>query len=284
MEDTVTIKNILLYLDSEEMNAGGNPFSVSLAKIFAADITANAIIIDATHEMAGYGLYPNMDVINTQFALDILEENRQNIKNLYFKFKQIVPPNIKTELSVIDSFYSHALKQFSCVARYYDITVVSQNKGQDSISNEIIISSLFGSGRPTFVIPQDYTKPFKFDKAIICWDGGIQATRTLADALPILAYTKNIDVLCIGFLEEDIEYLKSYNVIKYLLKHGIKANLHNLPSVENKAALIKSYAQENSADYIIMGGYGHWRLREMVFGGTTESMLKISDLPLFISH
>ena len=72
--------------------------------------------------------------------------------------------------------------------------------------------------------------------------------------------------------------------LRHLERHGVAGALCEIPSTEEEGAALLSRAAESGADFIVMGAYGHWRLRELIFGGTTRSMLGSSKLPVFMAH
>jgi nucleotide-binding universal stress UspA family protein len=78
--------------------------------------------------------------------------------------------------------------------------------------------------------------------------------------------------------------LPGFNITRHLARHGINATLTSLPSANDVGNVILSYAAESGADYIVMGGYGHWKLTEFVLGGTTRTILSSMTAPVFMAH
>ena len=78
--------------------------------------------------------------------------------------------------------------------------------------------------------------------------------------------------------------LPGFDVTRNLARHGISAELKTLPRGDDVGALILSYAADENADLLVMGGYGHSRLREFVLGGATRTILASMTLPVFMAH
>jgi nucleotide-binding universal stress UspA family protein len=122
--------------------------------------------------------------------------------------------------------------------------------------------------------------PTKLEKALVCWDGGAQAARALAESLPLLAQARSVEVIRFGAEAQPVEP----DILRHLSRHGITAQLRAFPAAKDRGAAILAYANENGADFLVMGAYGHWRLREFIFGGTTRTILAGMKTPVFMAH
>jgi len=80
------------------------------------------------------------------------------------------------------------------------------------------------------------------------------------------------------------EELPKFNTARHLARHGTNAALTTLPPAKEVGNAILSYAAESADDYIVMGGYGHWKLTEFVLGGTTRTILSSMTAPVFMAH
>ena len=119
---------------------------------------------------------------------------------------------------------------------------------------------------------------------LICWDGGIPATRAVHDALPFLRKAKTIDIVTVNE-KEDASEASSAALIAHLARRDLAATPYRItadgPNIHNA---ILSLAADNNTDLIVMGGYGHSRLREFILGGTTRGMFESLTVPALISH
>ena len=121
------------------------------------------------------------------------------------------------------------------------------------------------------------------DRVLICWDGGIPAARAVHDALPFLRKATTIDVVSVN--EDEGGETSSTALIAHLARRDLPARQYRLTAdASNIHNAILSLAADNDTDLIVMGGYGHSRLREFILGGTTRGMFESLTVPALISH
>lgn len=176
--------------------------------------------------------------------------------------------------------YPDLLAAFRTQARLHDLTVVDAEPEAINLDRGLIEALLMDSGRPLLVVPpgQDV---FRAERIILAWDGSGRAARAAADALPFLRTAEAVEVVAI-IGEKD---LPGADIVPYLSRHGISANARTLPALDGDVAeTLRTHATRSQADLIVMGGYVHSRLRELVFGGVTQSLLKQSPVPLFMAY
>jgi nucleotide-binding universal stress UspA family protein len=119
----------------------------------------------------------------------------------------------------------------------------------------------------------------------VCWDGSRTATRAIADSLPFLARAKAIDVIIVTDGGAKSDEISGADIGRHLARHGLKIDIKRIvaPDVDVPNTIL-SYAADCSADFLVMGGYGHSRLREFVLGGATRGILTSMTLPVLMSH
>ena len=118
------------------------------------------------------------------------------------------------------------------------------------------------------------------------WDGSRAAARAIADAMPLLERAKIIEVVIIVADERDKQYeIEGVDMGQHLARHGLKVDVKRIDygNLDVADALL-SHAADYDADFIVMGGYGHSRLREFVLGGVTRSILRTMTAPVLMSH
>jgi nucleotide-binding universal stress UspA family protein len=170
-------------------------------------------------------------------------------------------------------------------ARQADTFVALRPNGAPHEPEYMIEGVLFGSGRHLFLVPD--RKPAKpaFDHILVAWNGSRESTRALAEAMPYLHKAKTVAVVSVvdDELEEDATI--GIEAVNHLSHHGIEATLHHPKKRKGDvgAALIAE-ARRQKADLIVMGGYGHSRLREWLLGGVTYELLHQAPVPLLIAH
>jgi nucleotide-binding universal stress UspA family protein len=153
--------------------------------------------------------------------------------------------------------------------------------GGDAVARSILETVLLESGRP-LVIPAAAPMPAHFARIVIAWKPTSQAARAVAAAMPLLARAKEIIVLTVE--EPDAAHREADRLVRNLAWHGIAATTAPLqPGPEGAGATLLAGARDR-ADLLVMGGYGHSRLREWVFGGVTQLVLADAPLPVLIAH
>jgi len=179
-----------------------------------------------------------------------------------------------------------ANQALSEISRLYDLSVVIQpDRAKPGHQDPLPESVLFNSGKPILMVPHVHTGPVAFDRVLVCWDGGRQAARAVSDAMPFLRQAKTIDVIAVNEDEDVVGQASSEALQAHLLRHDLAASHHQVtapPSNIHNAIL--SFAADTSADLLVMGGYGHSRLREFIMGGVTRGIFKSLTLPALISH
>jgi nucleotide-binding universal stress UspA family protein len=172
------------------------------------------------------------------------------------------------------------------MSRLYDLNIVPQtdrsNPSQTDFLSEAV---LFGSGRPVLMVPYITKSPIKTDRVLICWDGGVPAARAVHDALPFLRKAKSIEIVAVNEDEDAAGEVTSAALTTHLARRDLSAKTFRVtadtPNIHNA---ILSLAADNDTDLIVMGGYGHSRLREFILGGTTRGMFESLTVPALISH
>ena len=173
---------------------------------------------------------------------------------------------------------------FGRLARRFDLAVTAQAEPRGSPAPGLIIEgALFASGRPVVIVPYIQQSGLKLDRAGV--RDGAAAARAIADAMPLLGRAKAIDVVIVASERVKSDELPGADIGQHLARHGLKVEVKRIISPETDvASTILSHAADTSADFIVMGGYGHSRLREFILGGATRGILSSMTLPTLMSH
>lgn len=174
------------------------------------------------------------------------------------------------------------------VARHADLVVVPQvSKDEfDALSGARPEDLLFGSGRPVLLVPRFG----EFESAgerrvLIAWNGSPEASRAVHDAFPFLANASEVTILAIDPEAGTAGRWSQEELARHLARHGFKVTLERTASGGLPAGdILLNFAADSGADLLVMGGYGHSRLREFVFGGATRTILESATLPVLMSH
>ncbi|MGD9979999.1 MAG: universal stress protein [Hyphomonadaceae bacterium] len=174
-------------------------------------------------------------------------------------------------------------------ARYADVTVMTrpfEGAGAE-LREEIIEGVLFHSGRPALVAPPGWSGTGIGKRVVVAWDASREATRALSEADDILEFAEAVTVLTVDAKPKMFGHgdLPGANIVAHLARRGLPAEVRNVDSMGRSVSLaILDEANALGADLIVMGGYAHSRLRELVFGGATRELLRTATVPLLMAH
>jgi nucleotide-binding universal stress UspA family protein len=168
-------------------------------------------------------------------------------------------------------------------ARLRDLTIMSVPESYDQWFAEAII---FGSGKPTLILPENpRPRPFELETVAVAWDFSRAAARAIADALPLLERAKKVRVVTVTREKALDTKHSAEELAKNLARHGIDVVLDMVDAKGSPIGdVLESYTRSHRADLLVMGAYGHSRLREFVLGGATRSLLSKPPLPILFSH
>lgn len=171
-------------------------------------------------------------------------------------------------------------------ARLRDLTIVPVPEGE-FVDQWYAESIIFGSGRPTLIVPhiRKRADPFAIDTVVVAWDFSRPAARAVADALPILQKAKRVCVVTVANEKIIDSKRSSAELAKHLARHGVNVVLDTVDAAgRGIGEVLDSYVTSRNADLLVMGAYGHSRIRDFLLGGATKSLLARPPLPLFLSH
>jgi nucleotide-binding universal stress UspA family protein len=135
-------------------------------------------------------------------------------------------------------------------------------------------------------VPYIQKRGLTLERVLACWDGGRTAARAIGDAMPFLERAKAVDLVMVAEdRKDDDDESTGTRMSEHLARHGVKTTIKRMAkgdiAIED---VILSYAADSGADFMVMGGYGHSRLREFILGGVTRGILSEMTVPVLMSH
>ncbi|MFC7473752.1 universal stress protein [Dankookia sp. GCM10030260] len=174
-------------------------------------------------------------------------------------------------------------------ARYADLAVLSQRDPDDAASGAglAVEQVLFAGGRPVLMVPYAGTFETIGRRVLVGWNASRESARAVADALPILAAAERVTILAVtaAAVATPQGEEPGADIALHLARHGVPATvLHMTAAGLPDAEVLLNQASEQAADLIVVGAYGHSRLREWALGGVTRTLLQSMTVPVLLSH
>jgi nucleotide-binding universal stress UspA family protein len=280
LEAAAMIKDIVVNL-SVEGSRQATDFAVSVASAFGAHLAGVAFQYEPIVPATDMGGIP-VDLIEIQRA-----DNEKRAGDARAAFEEAARrAGLSFESRVVEASVAGASDGFGRIARRFDLSVVGQAEPEKSTFDELIIEgALFESGRPVLVVPYIQRAGLSLNHAMVCWDGSRNAARAVADAMPFLIKANKVDVVTIVGEKGKSDELPGADIAEHLARYGLKVELRreSLGDID-VANNILSLASDLSTDFLVMGGYGHSRLREFILGGATRGILSAMTVPTLMSH
>ncbi len=182
-----------------------------------------------------------------------------------------------------------ALGAVQLSARYADLVIAGQPEpeGGSGVDATFAEDLVMGAGRPVLFVPYAGRFPEVGRRVLIAWNAGREAARAVTDALPLLMRASSVQVVAFDPLKGDADHgdLPGADIALVLARHGVKVSVAQQHSDEvDVGNQILSRAADMQSDLIVMGAYGHSRLRELVLGGVTRTLLDTMTVPVLMSH
>ena len=180
---------------------------------------------------------------------------------------------------------AEAIESFVEYARLRDITILPNRREKLQIERPLIEAVLFGSGLPVMLIPEDGKTTFAIDRILIAWDYSRPAARAVADAMPLLTKAKRVHIVTVSDDKELRPRMDAHELARHLARHGVTVVVDQaLRGNMSIGDVLFRQAAAINADLLVMGGFGHSRLRDFILGGATRHILTWAPLPILMSH
>ena len=280
----MSLKNILLHVDDKPACTKRVDAAIVLAQAYEAHLAA-VMPVAEPHVPPALGVHIPADVLSRQ-----RKENEANARAVLATVRERgdhagITIEVRHEWVMLDDFAA----AFAREARHFDLAIVGQvDPDEGDVDGELIAEAAFmQSGRPALLIPYIGARTLPPKRALVAWDGSREAARAVNDALPLLTSAENVTVLVVdpGSLKGKVGAQPGADLATHLARHGLTAEVMTAASGGLGAGdVIIGQATDMGADLVVMGGYGHSRLRELVLGGATQSILDHMPVPALLSH
>ena len=276
------IKDIVVNLTVGEGVHPAGDYAVSVASTLEAHIAGIAFVYDLNVSVSSGTAFIPVEVLDA-----VRRDHEVAAKAAIDRFgKATSRAGVSAEPLTRSAGFADAGNQFARIARRFDLAIVGQAKPEPSaVEEKIAESALFDSGRPVIFVPYVQKAPLKLDHIMVCWDGSRPATRAIADAMPLLERARTVEVVIVANERGKPDEIEGVDMGQHLARHGLNVEVQRITRSDlDVADALLSHATDADVDFIVMGGYGHSRLREFVLGGVTRSILRSMVVPVLMSH
>lgn len=219
-----------------------------------------------------------------------MEERQEDVNRLLRRVEEIKLLLKGADSAEVSSAYAEVVWADEVVgrhARYADLAIIGPDLLKGELARPALNGALFESARPVLVIPENSRPNLRPKTVLLAWDSRQEAARAAREALEMMKTAGNVHVTLVDpdAAPEANGAEPGADIALYLARHGIRVKVDQLPSTgRTVSAVLQRHALNIGADMIVMGAYGHSRMRERIFGGVTRTMIEETKVPLFMAH
>jgi nucleotide-binding universal stress UspA family protein len=276
------IKDIIANLPLHAQRDVVAPFAADLAGRFGAQLTGIVFKYQPVMPPDVLGLTDAHFIEEQEAQAKKLAEGA--IERLNFEIKR---EQVPWASRLIEASADEAPRKFAEIARTFDLVVLGQADPENPSVDDIIAeAALFESGRPVLLVPYIQTACFQRDRVAIFWDGSRPAARAAADALSLVEASSKIHLVSVHGDRELPEDINGVDMASHLARHGhdVQFDRLTISAGTDITSIILNFVADKDIQLLVMGGYGHSRLREFVLGGATRGILRSMTVPTLMSH
>ena len=275
------IRDMLVVIDlAGERNSA--KLAVDLARRFGAHLTGLALAYDPITPA-----YSMAAPIPTDFMVSAREQALEDAKKAAAAFEEIGRvAGLPIETRVSDVMVGDGFGGIIDHCKLSDLVVVGQdNPDKREPLREVLTEAvMFQASVPTLLVPHAGPDTFTPDHAVIAWNGGSTSARAVRAALPLLAHSKKVTVVIVEGGRRPAE-VAGADIATYLARHELDVTVRTIArETSGIGSTLLNFVADEGADWMVMGAYGHSRLREFILGGTTARVLKSMTVPVLMAH
>ena len=280
----MVFKTILVDCEADEAVAHRLKLAVALTERFGAHLIAQHARPPFVAPAIADGGFP-MDDLYRAFESEITAQ--QGVALAAFN-KAVKGQDIAAEWRLADGYSDSALV---ISARYADLVVVGQrppaSAGLTSTPSDLAETTALASGRPVIVVPHGGISTPPGKKIMLCWNASRESACAATNSLPFLKSAEEVIVLTVDATKSSSGHGSEpgADVALWLSRHGVKVKVQREISTDDDVGdVILSRARDYGVDLIVMGVYGHSRVREFIMGGASRSILAGMTVPVLMAH
>ncbi|NND83441.1 MAG: universal stress protein [Gammaproteobacteria bacterium] len=275
------LKRLLVYLYGDKSNASVIETAAAFAVQHDALLSAVFVTPDIMNYATVYGDYPlNL----AQSLFDVQKSYGESARREFEKIcEQHDCENQWHTDSEIDAHFSPAL--------YADLLFVRQPKTEGSVifnDTDFVDNLIIETGLPTIVVPDNWQQTTFGERIVLGWKQSKEAVAATRYSLGLMRLAESVHIVSVTHKHDpQQELIDGVEICAYLSAHQIKCEFFSVPLADKdktEADTLQRHASEHGCDLIVIGGYGHTRLREIVLGGVTRNLVRSCTQPVLVAH
>ncbi|HZV04805.1 MAG TPA: universal stress protein [Gemmataceae bacterium] len=279
------IKDILVHIPTERAMKPVVDAAISLGTAFGAHVDALAAgyIPTSTAYVADGGAAAAVAAV---FEIEQRRAKERSAAALAIFETEARNAGISYQCRSIEDLPGEAASTLGDAAKLYELTVVLQpDVASNSFDNMAATEILLQAGGPVLFVPYIFHGRFRPKRVGICWDGSRLAARAIKDARQFLSNADAVLTISINEAQLVPAEASAQKLAEHMGRIGIETTLIEMTAEHSDIQpSILSLAADESLDMLVMGAYGHSRLKEGILGGVTREMLKTMTVPVLMSH
>ena len=275
----MAIKDIVTVLDLNRKGPAAQ-IAIEVSRFVGAHVTGLAPVVEPV--VPGYVTAP----IPGDFLEASIRQARERAESAANAFEEMIRlGGVEGETALVtigDGAWGGLLSR----TRLTDLVVVGQEDtdNPEPLREALIEAALFDSGAPLLLVPYVAKPGFEDRTVMVAWDGSKTASRAVHAALPMMELAKKVTVVVVDNGKK-IDGEAGADIALYLARHGLKVEIDRVPQASSGVGdTLLNYVADNAVDLVVMGGYGHSRMREFILGGATRSVLAAMTVPVIMAH
>lgn len=279
----MTYKSVLVHAADESRWSRVLDVAITVARRFEAHLTALCVM---PPEILDPALTPGG-------AATVIDRHRKAFETSEARMKGAFEERSRTamigaEWRTDDARRASGWERLIEHGRSADLIIASQRDPHWPLAHllESPADLVLKSGRPVLFVPATGHHAEFGNRAVVAWNGSREAARAAFDAVPLLRDADKVSVLWVN-AEKDkaAQDLPAADLCTALARHGVRAEAGTIAHADDRAGdVLLERARQTNASLLVMGGYGHSRLRELVLGGATRHVLQHMSVPVLMSH
>jgi nucleotide-binding universal stress UspA family protein len=280
------IKDLMVHLDGGPQDGVRLAHAEALASFVGGSRLAG-LYTSALPE-AAYVVGDQYGLADMQAVVELERQLRRDGDRVVANLNQrLAGPGTTFEVGRIDGWPSLIPGLAASRARCADLFMATCPYRKNPASNwdKLVETVLFAGGHGIYLVPPDCPVRSHLRSILLAWKDTAEAARAVSEALPLLALADKVSLLTIDTTAEGDRGEREFALASHLDRHGVKVEIITVKAKDvDVGGIVLDTAAKVAADLVVLGAYGHSRLREWVLGGATRDVIERTFIPLFLAH